>query len=183
MRRFEVVDGERPGGRPCGVLSYDPATRSFSFRAAPDAGVRDVPAMFAPFIARGQRDVPARWVEAWVAERIAPPSRQNVGEVLRAHGLEAYDPAALLASGRGRSTQDGFYLREIGEPYLGGRALGLRLLAARTAAGLSQQQLARKSGISQEAISLLERGGGNPTIRTLERLARALGRRLRVDFE
>ena len=41
----------------------------------------------------------------------------------------------------------------------------------------------RSRGISQEAISLLERGGGNPTMRTLERLARALGRRLRVDFE
>ena len=182
MRRFEVINGEGRTRRSCGELTYDPATRSFSFVAAPDATPRDVPAMFAPFVARGQRTVPARWVEAWVAERIAPPSRQNVGEVLRSHGLEAYDAAALLASGRGRSTQDGFYLREVGEPYLGGRSLGRRLLAARAAAGLSQEELARRSGISQEAISVLERGGGNPTMRTLERLARALGRELRVEF-
>ncbi|WP_167930380.1 helix-turn-helix transcriptional regulator [Olsenella sp. SW781] len=182
MRRFEVIDGERPGGRSCGVLSYDQARRTFSFEAAPGATTRDVPAMFAPFLERGERRVPERWVAEWVSERIAPPSRQNIGEVLRANDLESYDPAVLLAAGRGRSTQDGFYLREIGDPYLGGVILGEGLRAARTRAGLSQEGLARKSGISQEAISVLERGSGNPTMRTLERLARALGCGLHIEF-
>ena len=73
-------------------------------------------------------------------------------------------------------------MREIGDPYLGGVALGEGLRAARTRAGLSQEELAKKSGISQEAISVLERGGGNPTMRTLERLARALGCGLHFEF-
>ena len=112
MRRFEVIQGERVGSSPCGELTYDAGSGQFEFAAADGAGACDVPAMFAPFVAQGTH-VPAHWVNAWVQERIAPPSRQNIGQILREHGLDAYDPCALLMARGGRSTQDGFYLREI----------------------------------------------------------------------
>ncbi len=44
------------------------------------------------------------------------------------------------------------------------------LVVARKAAGLNQQQLADLTGINQSEISRIERGQGNPTLDTLERL-------------
>jgi ribosome-binding protein aMBF1 (putative translation factor) len=56
--------------------------------------------------------------------------------------------------------------------------LGLQFHDARVARGLTQRQLSDLSGVPQADISRIERGGGNPTEATLQRLARALERRL-----
>jgi transcriptional regulator with XRE-family HTH domain len=50
-----------------------------------------------------------------------------------------------------------------------------QLRAVREAAGLTQEQLATRSGVTQETISRLERGSHTPQARTLQRLADALG--------
>jgi transcriptional regulator with XRE-family HTH domain len=41
--------------------------------------------------------------------------------------------------------------------------------------GLSQAELAEKAGLSQPAIGAIEAGKKSPTLRTLEKLAAALG--------
>jgi transcriptional regulator with XRE-family HTH domain len=56
--------------------------------------------------------------------------------------------------------------------------LGLEYRDARVKRGLTQRQLAELSGVPQADISRIERGGGNPTEATLQRLAGALERRL-----
>lgn len=48
------------------------------------------------------------------------------------------------------------------------------LKQARQAAGMSQLQLSEKSGISQQAISKLEKGKSSPSEYTMQQLARAL---------
>jgi transcriptional regulator with XRE-family HTH domain len=55
--------------------------------------------------------------------------------------------------------------------------------SARTAAGLTQVQLARRLGISQAALARLERAGSNPTVATLDRVVRATGQRLALGIE
>lgn len=53
---------------------------------------------------------------------------------------------------------------------------GRLLRQCRTAAGLSQEQLAKNAGVTGEYISMLESGKkGSPSIRVLEHLAKALG--------
>ena len=59
-------------------------------------------------------------------------------------------------------------------------ALGLQFQDARNAIGLSQRELAERSGVRQADISRIERGTGNPTEATLQRLAEALDRRLQL---
>lgn len=56
------------------------------------------------------------------------------------------------------------------------------MLEARTSQGITQQQLAEKTGIRQGDISKLERGNGNPSLRTLQRLADGLGMKLNISF-
>jgi transcriptional regulator with XRE-family HTH domain len=56
-----------------------------------------------------------------------------------------------------------------------GPTFGERLTELREAADLTQYALAKKSGLSKQAISLLERGESEPTWITVRKLARALG--------
>lgn len=56
------------------------------------------------------------------------------------------------------------------------------LIAARIEEGLTQKELAERSGIRQSNISRIENGSCSPTIATLEALAKGLGRTLAVKF-
>ena len=53
----------------------------------------------------------------------------------------------------------------------------------RNRAGLTQAQLARKMGTTQPVVARLESGRTRPSMRSLERLAKATGSRLRISFE
>jgi len=55
------------------------------------------------------------------------------------------------------------------------RLVGRNVRKLRTEAGLTQEQLAARSGFGQQYISDLERGLRNPTIVSLYELAQALG--------
>ena len=57
------------------------------------------------------------------------------------------------------------------------------LIEARTRAGLTQQQVARRMKTTQAVIARLEGGGSKPSTRTLERYAHATGSRLRITLE
>lgn len=63
-------------------------------------------------------------------------------------------------------------------------ALGARLALrwAREDAGLSQAELAKRMGVSQQAYAKLESPDANLTMETLERAAEALGLRVEVDL-
>jgi ribosome-binding protein aMBF1 (putative translation factor) len=60
---------------------------------------------------------------------------------------------------------------------------GSAVRAARRRAGVSQAELAARSGTSQPSIARLEKGQVSPTVITLDRIARALGTDLVIDFE
>jgi len=55
------------------------------------------------------------------------------------------------------------------------KLVGRNVKDARLKAGLSQEQLAERSGFSQQYLSGLERGQRNPTVVTVFELAQALG--------
>ncbi len=61
-------------------------------------------------------------------------------------------------------------------------AIAQAVIDARVATGMTQQQLAEVTGIAQGDISKLERGSGNPSVRTLRRLAAGMGKRLKIEF-
>ena len=61
--------------------------------------------------------------------------------------------------------------------------LASAVMAVRSRAGLTQEELARKMGTTQPVVARLESGQSRPSIRTLERLADATGSRLLISFE
>jgi len=62
------------------------------------------------------------------------------------------------------------------------RKIGLRILRRRQELGLTQQQIADRLGVSATNITRIEHGEQNVTIRTLVKLADALGMTVVVDL-
>jgi ribosome-binding protein aMBF1 (putative translation factor) len=61
--------------------------------------------------------------------------------------------------------------------------VGSAVRAARRRCGVSQAELARRAKTSQPSIARLEKGLVSPTVISLDRIARALGAELIIDFE
>jgi len=56
------------------------------------------------------------------------------------------------------------------------------MIDARKLKGITQKELSERTGIAQGDISKLENGNGNPSLKTLQRLARAMGMYLKIEF-
>ena len=62
------------------------------------------------------------------------------------------------------------------------RLIAYKLSVAREQSKLTQKELSEKTGIYQADISKLERGVGNPSVLTLQRLADGMGMDLHIEF-
>lgn len=58
--------------------------------------------------------------------------------------------------------------------------LASSMIKARLAQKLTQEQLAKRAGVTQNTIARLESGTNNPTITTVSRVANALGKELKL---
>ena len=56
------------------------------------------------------------------------------------------------------------------------------MIDARKRSGITQKQLASKTGIAQADISRMETGNANPSLKTLQRLAAGMGTKLKLEF-
>ncbi len=56
------------------------------------------------------------------------------------------------------------------------------MIDARESTGMTQKELAEKTGITQADISRLENGNANPSLKTLQRLAEGMGMTLKLEF-
>lgn len=56
------------------------------------------------------------------------------------------------------------------------------MIDARKKSGLTQKELSSRTGIAQGDISKLENGNGNPSIKTLQKLAEAMNMTLKLEF-
>ena len=56
------------------------------------------------------------------------------------------------------------------------------MIDARKFKGITQKELSQRTGIAQGDISKIENGNGNPSLRTLQRLASAMDMSLKIEF-
>ena len=76
--------------------------------------------------------------------------------------------------------EEGVTVNTKAEEYL---MAGNEVMKARLRKGLTQNDLARLTGIGQSDISKIERGSGNVSINTLRRIAKALNSKLKITIE
>lgn len=63
------------------------------------------------------------------------------------------------------------------------RELAWLVIRSRSQAGLTQEQLANRAGLTTSQVAHIERGGHGTTLDTLQRIATALDKRLVLGFE
>jgi transcriptional regulator with XRE-family HTH domain len=56
------------------------------------------------------------------------------------------------------------------------------IIEARIKEGLSQKELAKRTGLTSSSLSRIEHGKSSPTIAMLQRLARGMGKTLKIEF-
>jgi DNA-binding XRE family transcriptional regulator/predicted RNase H-like HicB family nuclease len=102
------------------------------------------------------KDAVSGWLEVHLGRNMVPPMPSHVGR----HGRNA-----------------------VGVPIDPHLAIRLQLRWARADASLTQERLAEKIGMSQQQLARLESGESNPTVKTITRVAEALGRRFVMSLE
>ncbi|WP_165254004.1 helix-turn-helix transcriptional regulator [Adlercreutzia sp. ZJ304] len=195
MRKFNIVDGSKRAAQPCAVLTYDEACDSFRIDISRDIDLEEMPFEFSLMVENGSYSMEDKQSRRWVESRVIPSSRQNLGQVLKAHDMDFYDPFQLLVDHEGRCVQDNFYIREITESADSAECgagdivdschsvnIGAMLMCARKNAGISQQELAKRAGVQQSLISRLENNKFNPTVNLLADVVAALNKKLKIDI-
>ncbi len=184
MKRFELIDGSCRTRKASALLLWQQDVRELVIEICDWAGPLDLPMTLGALAQKGLRRIEGEWVERWVRERVPPPGRQNLGEVLKANNLEFYDEYELFFTAEGRCAQDDFFIRAI-EPASRSasaddafadlsKVVASRFRQAREEAGLTQSELAKRAGLRQAALSRFESGRSNPTLALLESVAVAL---------
>jgi len=111
LRRFALRDAANEDAGILALLEcYERGGRAFYLELPPQADPWELPFVLHEFAQQGEPTVDARWSLKWVQSRLVPTERQNLGEVLRVNGLDAYDELRLLELTGGRCSQDDCYL-------------------------------------------------------------------------
>lgn len=96
-------------------LVYYEREKRFYIELPEEADEWDTPLLLSSFVKRGERTVNSYWSKLWVQQRIVPPDRQNLGQILRDNNLDSYDEFELLILSEGRCAQDSYYLAPVTE--------------------------------------------------------------------
>ena len=118
MKIYVIRDELEPESGDLGWLFYDPVSERFFLELPEKKDPWLLPPPCNSFASRGIYSMTSEWAMRWVAQRIVPPDRQNLGMILKANGLKSYDPHKLLLLARGRCAQDDCYLTPVIEDAL-----------------------------------------------------------------
>jgi HTH-type transcriptional regulator/antitoxin HipB len=112
------------------------------------------------------------------ADELAAAAQEALEGWLEAHLVDGQIPTRPVERSGAPS---GTKLARI--PVRAGLAAALTIRWARSDAGLSQAELGKRAGVKQQQIAKLENPDENPTLETLEKVAKALGLAVNVSLE
>lgn len=61
----------------------------------------------------GRKVIEGDEMQRWIRQRVCPPERQNIRDILKAKKLKNYSMTRILDSNKGHSTHDDFWFEEI----------------------------------------------------------------------
>lgn len=113
LHRCKIIDSSYGKDEECAILTYDDESDQYAIRIPKGIDCNRLPAIPAILAQKGVYDIDDRFARRFVIERIIPPDRQNIGEILRVVGLSYYQEFPLLMYCSGRCCMDDFWLEEI----------------------------------------------------------------------
>ena len=115
MKIFVIRDENDPTHKDLAYLFYYENDKRFYIELPDSADPGETPLLLSTFAKRGETGINSYWSGLWVQQRIVPPDRQNIGQILRDNRLKEYDEFALLTLTMGRCAQDDYYLVPVDE--------------------------------------------------------------------
>lgn len=112
MRKF-AIRSELYKEKDLAFLYYDEEKKEYEIEVPETTRSQEAPLIIAAFIEKGQRKIGKEWSLRWVQERVTPPDRQNIGQILRVNHMTEYDEFKFLVKNEGRSCQDECYIVEL----------------------------------------------------------------------
>lgn len=109
MYKF-AIRNENFGEKNIAFLYYNEINKEYEIEIPEDTESREAPLIIAHFIKKKCRKIDKNWSLRWVQERVTPPERQNLGQILKANHMKEYDPFPLLVKNQGRGCQDECYI-------------------------------------------------------------------------
>ncbi len=113
MKIFAIRSDSNRKAKDLAYLIYYEEEKTFYIEIPEDADEWELPLILSSFLKRGERTVNAYYSRMWVQQRIVPPDRQNLGQILKENNLDDYDEFKLLMLSKGRCAQDDYYLYPI----------------------------------------------------------------------
>lgn len=118
MKIYAIKDGLDKKNRELAYLFYYEKEEKFYIEIPDQIDSTKLPIVLALFYERGYRTINSYYSKQWVMDRIIPPDRQNIAQILKNAGLDHYDEFQLLIKSKGRCSQDSCYIEEIHEDQL-----------------------------------------------------------------
>lgn len=118
MKIFAIRDDNIGKNVDLAYLFYYEKDKNFYIELPDKADEWETPFMLSSFVKRRMNTLNAYWSRLWVSQRIVPPDRQNLGQILKENGLKEYDEYELLMLANGRCAQDECFLVPITEEQL-----------------------------------------------------------------
>lgn len=115
MKIFAIRDIYDKENKNLAYLLYYEKEKYFYIELPDGADLWETPILLSSFLKKGEYTINPYWSRLWVRQRIVPPDRQNIGQILRDNKLSVYDEYKLLMLAKGRCAQDDYYLVQIDE--------------------------------------------------------------------
>ncbi|MCQ2462587.1 MAG: DUF2442 domain-containing protein [Clostridia bacterium] len=113
MKIFAIKSESGKNAKIPAYLIYYENTKTFYIELDENADEWETPLILSSFLRKGEKTVDAYHSRIWVQQRIVPPDRQNLGQILKENGLDSYDEYELLMLSKGRCAQDDYYLSPV----------------------------------------------------------------------
>ena len=111
MKIYEIYDYEE--ALSIGTLLYYEKEKTFLIELQDNLNECNAPLAFTGLVKKGIFSVPRDLSLMWVAERIIPSGRQNIGSILATHRLKKYDDMKFLELSEGRCSQDSLCIKKL----------------------------------------------------------------------
>ena len=115
MKIFAIRDDAAEFPKDLAYLLYYERDKRFYIELPEDSDPWELPLLLDSFVRQGEATVNSYWSRIWVQQRIIPPDRQNINEILRDNNLDEYDEFEMLMLAMGRCAQDDYYLVPVDE--------------------------------------------------------------------
>ena len=112
IRAFLLKD-EDMNNRCYGVLTYNMDTKKFRFQLQPGYTYWEYPPTIDTAFRLGMKELSPDLMKMFIRERLIPPNRANIADILQAAGLKEYDEFGMLMYTKGKCCQDWMHLEEI----------------------------------------------------------------------